>query len=146
MVVATGSAIGGGTGTPGLRSYRGHTQSCETTGVQFGANGQGTFRTLHDFTMSEGFQLGSNRLRVHYYNGGDADAFAGRALAAAAGTPTAPENVSARDIERLEAPEALLLLEGERRLRVLWLLGDLDNWLLRVLWLLCDLFQNWNQN
>ncbi len=28
----------------------------------------------------------------------DADAFAGRALAAAAGTPTAPENVSARDI------------------------------------------------
>ena len=32
------------------------------------------------------------------YDNSDADAFAGRALAAAAGTPTAPENVSARDI------------------------------------------------
>ena len=32
------------------------------------------------------------------YDNSDADAFAGRALAAAAGTPTAPENASARDI------------------------------------------------
>ncbi|MEC8281497.1 MAG: OmpA family protein [Pseudomonadota bacterium] len=32
------------------------------------------------------------------YDNSDADAFAGRALAAAAGTPTAPENVSARGI------------------------------------------------
>ena len=32
------------------------------------------------------------------YDNSDADAFAGRALAAAAGTPKAPKNVSARDI------------------------------------------------
>ena len=39
------------------------------------------------------------------YDNSDADAFAGRALAAAAGTPTAPENVSARDIaEKIKAP------------------------------------------